>query len=89
MLTDHVITLARNTLETALWLSAPVLIVAIVVGVTMSMIQVMTSIQEISISTVPRLLAVGLTALLTMPWFLKKLSYFTVQLLADFHPYLR
>jgi flagellar biosynthesis protein FliQ len=89
MLTDYVITLARNTLETALWLSAPVLIVAIAVGLTMSMIQVMTSIQEVSISTVPRLLAVGVTALLTMPWFLKKLSYFTVQLFTDFHPYLR
>jgi len=86
---DHIIALARNTLATTLLLSAPILITAIVMGLTMSIIQVMTSIQEISISTVPRLLAVGVAALLTMPWFLKRLSSFTVQLLSDFHAYLR
>jgi flagellar biosynthesis protein FliQ len=86
---DRIVTLARVTLETTLWLAAPALIVTLIVGLTMSILQTMTSIQEMSISTVPRLLAVGATAFILMPWFLKKLSYFTVQLLSDFHPYLR
>jgi flagellar biosynthesis protein FliQ len=86
---DRIVTLARVTLETTLWLAAPALIVTLIVGLTMSILQTMTSIQEMSISTVPRLLAVGATAFILMPWFLKKLSYFAVQLLSDFHPYLR
>jgi flagellar biosynthetic protein FliQ len=86
---DRIVTLVRITLETTLWLSAPILIVTIVIGLIMSIIQVMTSIQEPSISTVPRLIAVGAATFIMMPWFLKKLSYFAVQLLADFHPYLR
>ena len=88
MPTDRIVTLARITLETTLWLSAPVLCIAIVVGLVVSIIQVMTSIQEPTISTVPRLLGVGAVALILMPWFIKKLTYFTLQLLSDFHPYL-
>jgi len=86
---DRIITLARTTLETTLWLSAPVLGVTLVIGLITSVLQTMTSIQEQSLSSVPRFIAVGSTAFIMMPWFLKKLSYFAVQLLADFHPYLR
>jgi flagellar biosynthesis protein FliQ len=89
MSAERIVSLARLTLETALWVGAPVLLVAIVSGLVMSIFQVMTSIQENSISMVPRLLAVGGISLLLMPWFLHKLSYFTLQLLSDFHPYLK
>ena len=86
---DQIVTLSRGALETTLLLAAPVLLVAIIVGVVVSVVQVMTSIQDMSLSMIPRLLAVGLTALATMPWLLRKLSSFTVQLLRDFHPYVR
>jgi flagellar biosynthesis protein FliQ len=85
---DRIITLARFTLQNTLWLAAPVLVVTLVIGLTMSILQTITSLQEQSLSTVPKLLAVGATAFIMMPWFLKKLSYFAVQLLSDFHPYL-
>jgi len=89
MPSDRIVTLTRITLETTLWLAAPILGVAIIVGLVVSVIQVMTSIQEQTISSVPRLMAVGATTFILMPWFLRKLSYFTLQLLSDFHPYLR
>jgi len=84
---DRFITLARSTFEITLWLSGPVLIVTVVVGLTVSIIQTLTSIQEMSISIVARLVSVGAVAFVMMPWFLKKLEYFTLQLLSDFHPY--
>ena len=80
--------LARQTLETTLWLSAPILIVAIVVGVVISVLQVMTSIQDNTISTVPRLAAVGLAIFLLMPWLIRKLVVYAAHLLGDFRPYL-
>jgi flagellar biosynthesis protein FliQ len=86
---NQITTLARHTLETTMWLGAPVLIVAIIVGVVVSVLQVMTAIQDMSLSTIPRLLAVALTTMATMPWLLRKLSYFTLQLFSDFHPYVR
>ena len=86
---DQFITLARSTFEITLWLSAPILIVTIVVGLAVSIVQTMTSIQEMSISIVARLVAVGAVSFLMMPWFLKKIEYFTLELLSDFHPYIR
>lgn len=70
-----------------MWLSAPVLIVTVIVGLTVSIVQTLTSIQEMSISIVARLVSVGAVAFVMMPWFLKKLEFFTLQLLSDFHPY--
>jgi flagellar biosynthesis protein FliQ len=88
VLPEKMAMLARMTLETTLWLSAPILLVAILVGVTTSVLQVMTSIQEITIGTVPRLAAVGLAVFLLMPWLMRKLVSFTMLLLSDFHAYL-
>jgi flagellar biosynthetic protein FliQ len=88
MFPERVATLARMTLETTLWLSAPILIVAIVVGLVTSILQVMTSIQETTVGTVPRLAAVGLATFLLMPWLLRKLVSFALLLFSDFHPYL-
>ncbi len=59
---EMIITLSRRTLEEAILISAPVLIVGIVISVIVSILQVMTSIQEVTISTVPRLAAVAAVA---------------------------
>ena len=85
---EKIVALARLSLETTLWLAAPILVVAIVVGLVTSILQVMTSIQETTIATVPRLIAVGLTTFIMMPWLLRKLVTFALQLFSDFHPYL-
>ena len=89
MNSTFIVTVARHTLETTMWLAAPVLIIAVIVGLVMSIIQVMTSIQDMSLSMIPRLIAVALTTLATMPWLLRKLSFFTLELLSDFHPYVK
>ena len=84
-----IIAISRHTLETTMFLAAPVLIVAIFVGLVVSIVQVMTSIQDMTLSMIPRLIAVALTTLATMPWLLRKLSYFAIELLSDFHPYVK
>ncbi len=88
MLTQSAVTLARQALATTFWLAAPILVVAIAVGLVISILQVMTSIQDTAISTVPRLAAVGLVIVILMPWFVRKLVMYTAQLLGDFRPYL-
>jgi len=88
MVAQSAVTLARQALETIFWLAAPILVVAIVVGLVISVLQVMTSIQDTTISTVPRLASVGLIILILMPWLMRKLVMYTAQLLGDFRPYL-
>lgn len=85
---DRVVTLARMTLEVTVWLCAPILAVAIVVGFITSILQVMTSIQEMTIGTVPRLAAVGIVIYVMMPWLIDKLMSFTLTLFSNFRPFL-
>ena len=88
MSADMAVELARKTLETAFLLSAPILLVALVTGLLVSVLQVMTSVQDITISTVPRLFAVALTTFLLLPWSLRKLILFTLEVLTDLRRYL-
>jgi flagellar biosynthesis protein FliQ len=86
---DQVIAILRQTLETALWMGAPLLIVATIVGLLINLVQVLTSLQDMTISTVPRLFAVAAALLLLMPWMVRRLDNFTLQTFSDFRPFLR
>ena len=62
--------LGRHTLETALLLAAPVLVTCMVVGVTVTLLQALTSIRDMTLTMVPKLLAVGAVILLLGGWML-------------------
>jgi flagellar biosynthetic protein FliQ len=88
MSAEMAVELARKTLETAFLLSAPILLVAMAMGLLISVLQVMTSVQDMTLSTVPRLFAVALITFLLLPWSLRKLMMFTLQTLTDLRRYL-
>jgi flagellar biosynthetic protein FliQ len=67
----------------------PLLAVATLVSVTINVMQVLTSIQDPTVSTVPRLLATAVSAMLLLPWMLRHLAAFTIHLFSDFRPLLR
>jgi len=85
MTTEYIVQLSRETLLTTLWLAAPILLAATVVGLLISIAQVMTSIQEQTVATIPRLAVVAAATFALLPWMLRKLEGFTIQLLSDFH----
>ena len=85
MTPDVVVHMARETLLIALLLAAPILAVATVVSLLINIAQVMTSIQEHTVATVPRIAVMAITILALLPWMLRKLMDFTVQLFTDFH----
>lgn len=87
MTTDQVITLVQQTLMAALWIGGPVLILATVVSLLVSIGQALTSTQETTVATVPRLAAVALGLLFLLPWMLQRMMGFTLQLFSDFSPY--
>ena len=86
---QEVVQIVRQTLETAFWMGAPLLIIATVVGLVINVAQVLTSLQETTVSTVPRLFAVAAAAVVLMPWMVLRIGVFTVQMLSDFRPFLR
>jgi flagellar biosynthetic protein FliQ len=86
---DLVVELSRRTLEAAIWVSAPILAVAVVVSLVVSLIQVLTSLQEATLSTVPRLAAVGAACFFLLPWMVRRMGMFTVSMFSDFTHFLR
>ncbi len=81
--------LLKQALETLLWITAPMLVVAIVVGVIISLIQNLTSIQDQTFSFVPRLVVIFIVFLVSFPWIIKILVNFTTLLFRDFSPFIR
>jgi flagellar biosynthetic protein FliQ len=79
---SFVLYLGRHTLETALLLSAPVLLTCVIVGVVITLLQAITSIRDMTITIVPKLLAVGGITLLTGGWMLELTLRFTNEMFA-------
>ena len=72
-----VVDLIRHAFLTALWLSLPMLATGFVIGIVMSLTQILTSIQDASFSTVPRLIVFLGALLLALPWMLGSLVSYT------------
>jgi flagellar biosynthetic protein FliQ len=83
MTSAAVVDLMRHALLTTLWLSVPVLAVGFVVGIVMSLAQILTSIQDSSFAAVPRLAAFLVALVLAMPWMLARLISYTAALFGD------
>jgi flagellar biosynthetic protein FliQ len=88
MTPDLVAELLRQLMKESMIVAAPLLISAAVISFLLSLVQTLTSLQEQSLTSVPRLAAVALILLAGMPWFLDRIADYTRLLLQDFHRYL-
>jgi flagellar biosynthesis protein FliQ len=88
MTPDMVAELLRQLMKESMIVSAPVLIAAALLSFVLSLVQTLTSLQEQSLTTVPRLAAVAAILLVGMPWFLNRMATYTRVLLTDLHRYL-
>jgi len=79
---DMVLKIAKDTLQITLMISGPLLLVSLVVGVVVSIAQVVTSIQDMTLSFVPRIIAVFAVFLLIFPWIMSVMTSFAYQLFA-------
>jgi flagellar biosynthetic protein FliQ len=74
---------------TAFWISAPLLALGLVAGVVMSLLQIVTSIQDSAFSTVPRLIAFLGGIILLLPWMVMRMMAYTISILGDLPRYAR
>jgi flagellar biosynthetic protein FliQ len=70
-------------------MGAPLLLIAVFVSLLVNVAQVLTSLQDQTLSTVPRLAAMAAAILLFFPWMLRRLMFFTIAMWSDFHPFVR
>lgn len=88
MTPDMVAELMRQLMKEAMILAAPILIATVLLSFFLSLIQTLTSLQEQSLTSVPRLAAIAMILLVAMPWFLERLAAYTRLLFTDLHRYL-
>lgn len=74
--------IGREMLYYAMMLALPALGLSLIVGLVISVFQAVTSIQEQTLTFVPRIVALGVLFILTMPWMLQTSIYFTAQMFA-------
>ncbi len=77
---DLVIHYGKEALEMILMLSLPMLMVALVVGVVISLFQAVTQIQEMTLTFVPKIIAVFIAMVVAAPWMVETLVSYTRRL---------
>ncbi len=78
---EQIAHIVRQTLFTALEIAAPFLLLALIVGLAISILQSFTQVQEMTLSFVPKMLVLALALAIFFPWMLKILTKFTNNLL--------
>ncbi len=73
----YVITLGREMLWTVVLVAAPAMVVGMLVGIIMALFQAITSVQEQTLTMIPKIMAVGLTLVLLAPFIMRTLATFT------------
>jgi flagellar biosynthesis protein FliQ len=84
---DQVVLLGRMMLQEVMILVGPILAVAILVSLGVNIVQVLTSLQDTTVSTVSRLLATGGALFFMMPWMWRHLVQYTLGIFSDFGRY--
>jgi flagellar biosynthesis protein FliQ len=74
---EMVVTVGRHALEMTLMLAAPLLLTALAVGLVVGIFQAATQINEMTLSFIPKLLAMAAVLALTGPWMIKSLVEYT------------
>lgn len=89
MTIDAVVGLMAETIKVTLLVSAPMLIVGLVVGVLISLFQAVTQIQEMTLVFVPKIVAVLVTLVAALPWMLNLLLTFTHNIFNNIPAYIK
>jgi len=84
---DFALALVNQMLWTALWISAPILGLSLLVGLVISIFQVVTQIQEMSLTFVPKILTVALTLIVLGSWMMATLMRFAKTLIGNIPMY--
>jgi flagellar biosynthetic protein FliQ len=75
-----IVDLARNAIMLALLVAGPMLVVALLVGLTVSVLQAVTQIQEQTLAFLPKLIGVAAVFLVALPWIIQLMVKYTTEL---------
>ncbi len=89
MTVDNVVEITRTTLYTIILTAAPMLLISLIIGLAVSIFQTVTSIQEQTLTFVPKLLGIFVMLMILGHWMLNNMTEFMTDLWSDFSIYIR
>lgn len=89
MTPEFVISFAKEAIQLTILVSMPMLGLGLIVGLAVSIFQATTSIQEMTLSFVPKIIAVMLGLLYFAPWMLDKITQYTERVITNIPMYIR
>lgn len=89
MTPEFVIGFARQSIEMALTIAMPMLLIGLGVGLVISILQTATQIQEMTLTFIPKIVSIFLALLFAFPWIMDKMITFTRELFLNFPNYIR
>ena len=89
MTPEFVVSFAKESLTLTLVLAAPMLALGLIVGLAVSIFQAVTSISEMTLTFIPKIVAVFLGVLFFAPWMLEKITSFTIKIITNIPMYIR
>ena len=89
MSSDFVIGMAVETIKVTMLISAPMLLMGLIIGLAISIFQAVTQIQEMTLVFVPKIVAVLIALIISLPWMLNIMITYTQNILSNFPTYIR
>lgn len=84
-----VITLAKNALQVTLMVSGPMLIASLIMGIAISVLQVVTSIQDMTLTFIPKIIVVFIVFLFSFPWIMHTMISYATRLFGNLETFAR
>ena len=83
MTPQYVIHLGQEAIYLMLMISAPMLLSGLIIGLTISILQAVTQIHEVTLTFIPKILVVSLALMIALPWMLQKMLDFMAMLMGQ------
>ena len=80
-----IIDIAKEALRTAIYTAGPALIVSMIIGLSVSIFQVVTSLQDQTVAFVPKVVGVMLTVVVCFPWMMRVMMHFATRMFTEFN----
>ncbi|MBI3544465.1 MAG: flagellar biosynthesis protein FliQ [Deltaproteobacteria bacterium] len=81
---DFVLGLGQEALKVTVFLAAPLLLVAMVVGIVVSLLQAVTQVNEATLTFIPKIVAIAVVLVIGGPWMIETITHYTTDLITRF-----
>ena len=80
MTPEMIVSIGRDAILTMLFVAAPILVSGLMIGLSISILQAITQVHEMTLTFIPKIVIVALSLLIFLPWIINKIVDFTVRM---------